>query len=114
MHRTDVFAGNNRSTAAIDRSKMSHAPSSSCRLTPAGLLNRLVVLLLLLHQIPSSVANGKVTSRLVLSFFFFFICLGAFGQEKSQNKMSALEPSTQFSICPDMSKADALPPSNFS
>jgi hypothetical protein len=65
-------------------------------------------------SIKSRHLSPTVRSRLVLSFFFFFICLGAFGQEKTQNKMSALEPSTQFSICPDMSKADALPPSNFS
>jgi hypothetical protein len=49
-------------------------------------------------SIKSRHLSPTVRSRLVLSFFFFFICLGAFGQEKI------------FDLSRHVKKADALPP----
>ncbi len=109
MHRTDVF-GSNRPTAAvaiINRSKMSPSTyAGSCLLTPAGLLYCLVVLLL--HQIPSSVANGKVTS------FLFFLspsfCLSVWARSGKQNtKCLTLNHQPFFDLSRHVRAADALP-----
>lgn len=138
MHRThvDVFGNTHQTTAATTWTRKMSRTYGSC-FTPAGLLYCLVVLLL--HRIPSSVANGKVTSsHLVFIASFFCLCVWA-GLGKSCSLVSVLFPNkmhvalnheeqhhtTSFlqssflfplptSICPDKSVADAHPLPHFS
>ena len=139
MHPThvDVFGNNHQNTAATTWTRKMSRTYGSC-FTPAGLLYCLVVLLL--HRIPSSVANGKVTSShlvFIASFFcltLFCLCVWA-GLGKSCSLVSLLLPNKMYvalnheeqhhttsflqssflfplptSICPDKSVADAHPP----
>ena len=140
MHPThvDVFGNNHQNTAATTWTRKMSRTYGSC-FTPAGLLYCLVVLLL--HRIPSSVANGKVTSShlvFIASFFcltLFCLCVWA-GLGKSCSLVSLLLPNKMYvalnheeqhhttsflqssflfplptSICPDKSVADAPTPS---